>query len=1192
VIFLNVADKVLRKIELCKTAAEAWETLDRLFMIRSLPHRVYTQLSFYTFKMQENKKIDENIDDFLKIVADLNHLQIDVTDEVQAILLLSSLPARYDGLVETMKYNNSREKLRLDDVMVAARDKERELSQNNRPVAEGHFARGRPDGKNNNQGNKGKNRSRSKSADGKRVCWICGKEGHFKKQCYKWIERNKSKQQGSDNGESSLAKSTEGFNPAMVLMATDETLVVTDSIANEWVLDTGCSFHMTPRKDWFKDFKELSSGYVKMGNDTYSPVKGIGSIKIRNSDGSQVILTDVRYMPNMTRNLISLGTLEDRGCWFKSQDGILKIVKGCSTILKGQKRDTLYILDGVTEEGESHSSAEVKDETALWHSRLGHMSQKGMEILVKKGCLRREVIKELEFCEDCVYGKQHRVSFAPAQHVTKEKLAYVHSDLWGSPHNPASLGNSQYFISFVDDYSRKVWIYFLRKKDEAFEKFVEWKKMVENQSDRKVKKLRTDNGLEYCNHYFEKFCKEEGIVRHKTCAYTPQQNGIAERLNRTIMDKVRSMLSESGMEKKFWAEAASTAVYLINRSPSTAINLDLPEEKWTGALPDLSSLRKFGCLAYIHADQGKLNPRSKKGIFTSYPEGVKGYKVWVLEDKKCVISRNVIFREHVMFKDLKGDSQNTISESDLEDLRVNPDMNDQKFTYQGGATQDNSNPSEAATSHNPVLNSPTHSQDQEESEEEDSDAVEDLSTYQLVRDRVRRTIKANPKYNESNMVGFAYYSEDDGKPEPKSYQEALLDPDWEKWNAAMKEEMVSMSKNHTWDLVTKPEKVKLIGCRWVFTRKAGIPGVEAPRFKARLVAKGFTQKEGVDYNEIFSPVVKHVSIRYLLSMVVHYNMELQQMDVKTAFLHGFLEEEIYMAQPEGFEIKRGSDKVCLLKRSLYGLKQSPRQWNLRFDEFMRGIKYTRSAYDSCVYFKKCNGDTYIYLLLYVDDMLIASVNKSEVNELKQLLSREFEMKDLGDAKKILGMEISRDRGAGLLTLSQEGYVKKVLRSFQMDNAKPVSTPLGIHFKLKAATDKEYEEQFERMKIVPYANTIGSIMYSMIGTRPDLAYSLGVISRFMSKPFKDHWQAVKWVLRYMRGTEKKKLCFRKQEDFLLRGYCDSDYGSNFDTRRSITGYVFTVGGNTISWKSKLQKVVAISSTEAEYMALTEAVKEAL
>ncbi|KAG7633109.1 Reverse transcriptase RNA-dependent DNA polymerase [Arabidopsis suecica] len=968
--------------------------------------------------MQENKKIDENIDDFLKIVADLNHLQIEVSDEVQAILLLSSLPARYDGLVETMKYSNSREKLRLDDVMVASRDKERKLSQNNRPVAEGHYVRGRSDGKNNNQGKKGQNRSRSKSADGKRVCWICGKEGHFKKQCYKWIERNKTKQQGSDVGESSLAKSEETFDPAMVLMATGETLLVSGRDAEEWVLDTGCTFHMTPRRDLFRDFKELSSGFVKMGNDTYSLVKGIGS----------------------------------------------------------QKRETLYILEGVAENGESYASVESKDETSLWVSRLGHMSQKRMEILVKKGCLQKEAIKELKFCEDCVYGKNYR------------------------------------------------------KKDEAFEKFVEWKKMVKNQSDKKVKKLITDNGLEYCNHYFEKFCKDEGIVRHKTCAYTPQQNGIVERLNRTIMDKVRSMLSESGMDKKFWAEAASTAVYLINRSPSTALEFDLPEEKWTGALPDLKGLRKFGCLVYIHADQGKLNPRAKKGVFTSYPEGVKGYKVWVLDERKCVISRSVIFREEVMFKDLQNDSHTGMIESDLENIRINPPVvfSDQEITDQGGATLIEADQNDTNQDGSP-MNSQNQVQNENQTQEENSSESEeeDLSDYQLVRDGAKRAVKSNPKYNESNLVGFAFFTEDGDHAEPDSYQQALNDPEWDKWNEAMKEEMMSMRKNQTWDLVDKPEGIKIIGCRWIFTRKAGIPGVEAPRYKARLVAKGFTQKEGIDYTEIFSPVVKHVSIRYILSMVAHFNMELQQMDVKTAFLHGFLEEDIYMAQPEGFEDKKNPEKVCYLKRSLYGLKQCPRQWNLRFDEFMKGIGFERSAFDSCVYYKKL-GKTYTYLLLYVDDMLIASVDKSSVQELKLLLNREFEMKDLGDAKKILGMEITRDREAGILSLSQEAYVKKVLRSTHMDQSKPVSTPIGVHFKLKAATDEEYKNQFERMKFVPYANTVGSIMYSMIGTRPDLAYPLGVIT----------------------------------------------------------------GGNTISWKSKLLKVVALSTTEAEYMALTEAVKEAL
>ncbi|CAA7028218.1 unnamed protein product [Microthlaspi erraticum] len=188
-------------------------------------------------------------------------------------------------------------------------------------------------------------------------------------------------------------------------------------------------------------------------------------------------------------------------------------------------------------------------------------------------------------------GKTHRSSFGPAQHVTKGKLDYIHSDLWGSPNVPISLGNSQYFISFIDDWSRKVWIYFLKSKDEAFDKFSEWKRMVELQSERKVKKLRTDNGLEFCNNRFDGLCKQAGIVRHKTCAYTPQQNGAAERLNRSIVNKVRSMLSESGLEQRFWAEAASTAVYLINRSPSSVIDFEIPEERWTSAAPDLSNLR-------------------------------------------------------------------------------------------------------------------------------------------------------------------------------------------------------------------------------------------------------------------------------------------------------------------------------------------------------------------------------------------------------------------------------------------------------------------------------------------------------------------------------------------------------------------------------------------------------------------------
>ena len=265
----------------------------------------------------------------------------------------------------------------------------------------------------------------------------------------------------------------------------------------------------------------------------------------------------------------------------------------------------------------------------------------------------------------------------------------------------------------------------------------------------------------------------------------------------------------------------------------------------------------------------------------------------------------------------------------------------------------------------------------------------------------------------------------------------------------MHDEMESLEKNGTWDLVKLPREKKPIRCKWVFKRKEGVSPNDETRYKARLVAKGYSQIPGIDYNEVFSPVVKHSSIRTLLSIVAMHDLELEQLDVKTAFLHGELEEDIYMEQPEGFVIPGKEKLVCKLKKSLYGLKQSPRQWYKRFDTFMLSQGFKRSNYDSCVYLKTVNGST-IYLLLYVDDMLIAAKSMSEINELKKQLSNEFEMKDLGGAKKILGMEISRDRPSGKVYLSQMGYIDKVLRHFNMHNAKPVSTPLAAHFKLSSA----------------------------------------------------------------------------------------------------------------------------------------------
>lgn len=362
----------------------------------------------------------------------MSHLSIEVPEEVQAVLLLSSLPSKYDQLKETLKY--SRDVIKVEDVTSSAKSKEKELkdTSGSRTSSEGHFVRGRSENRNWSS-SKGKKygRSRSKSAEGKKICWICGKEGHFKKQCYKWLERNKGKPQSRNQPESSLAR--DDAQDLVGLIACEVNLSQSQNDFEEWVLDTGCSFHMTVRKEVFINLQEKASGKVRMANNSHTEVKGIGSVRFRNQDGTTFVLHEVRFMPGIARNLISLGTLEQKGCEFRGSGGVVKIVKGCVVIMKGERKgnDTLYILKGSAVKVEACSataSNQVSSEeakmaaTRLWHSRLGHVGQKGLEVLDKEGCIDKSSLTSLDFCEDCVIGKAHKVSFGKQSMLPKRNL--------------------------------------------------------------------------------------------------------------------------------------------------------------------------------------------------------------------------------------------------------------------------------------------------------------------------------------------------------------------------------------------------------------------------------------------------------------------------------------------------------------------------------------------------------------------------------------------------------------------------------------------------------------------------------------------------------------------------------------------------------------------------------------------------
>uniref|UniRef100_A0A2N9FGL6 CCHC-type domain-containing protein n=1 Tax=Fagus sylvatica TaxID=28930 RepID=A0A2N9FGL6_FAGSY len=965
-------------------------------------------------------------------------------------------------------------------------------------VVKGYQDRGRKKDKDDKSA-RGRSKSKSKTVK----CFKCQKKGHMKRDCPEW---NKGKEESSTSVNVVADSESDGD---MLSVSSS-----TDGLNNSWLLDSACSFHVTPHRNWFDTYRSINCGSVRMGNDATCTIIGMGTIKIKMSDGVVRTLEEVRHIPDMRKNLISLGTLDSKGYGYKSENGIMKVSKGAMVVMTGQKiSSNVYKLLGNTILGGVAAVAESEDDdTLLWHMRLGHMSERGMRELHKRNLLTGIKSCKLDFCKYCIMGKQCRVRFKTATHKTKGILDYVHSDIWGPVRTP-SKGGAQYFMSFIDDYSRKAWVYFLKNKSEAFAKFKIWKAEVENQTGRKIKCLRTDNGTEYRDGDFLKFCEEHGIKRHFTVRKTPQQNGVAERLNRTITETARCLRLNAELPKIFWAEAVDMACYIINRSPRVALDGKVAEEVWTGQEVDYSFMRIFGCPAYVHIsgeDRSKLDPKSKKCIFLGFKKGVKGYKLWDPVAQKVVISRDVVFDEKSMTKAFK---------------------------------------------------------------EEKSQAAESI----MIKNRIA-----------PDQIGLNASSED-----PSTFQEAIESSEKDKWMEAMVEENESLSKNKTWELTELPKGKKPIGCKWVFKKKEAVSEKEGERFKARLVAKGYSQRHGIDYDEVFSPVVRHTSIRAVLALVADQDLELEQLDVKTAFLHGNLEEEIFMEQPEGFKQPSTENLVCRLKKSLYGLKQSPRQWYKRFDSYMIQIGYTRCEYDCCVYVRILEDGSYIFLLLYVDDMLIAAKSMCEVNRLKSLLHKEFEMKDLGAAKKILGMEIRRDRGARKLWLSQKNYIRKVLEKFSMLDAKPVSTPLANHFRLSGSQCPKNEEEIENMSKVPYASAVGCLMYAMVCTRPDLAHAVSTVSRYMANPGREHWNAVKWIFRYLKGTAEHGILFSRQPGTnSVVGYVDADYAGEVDDRRSTTCYVFTISGGPICWKSTLQSIVAMSTTEAEYMAVAEAAKEAL
>src|SRR4051812_28929760 len=424
--------------------------------------------------------------------------------------------------------------------------------------------------------------------------------------------------------------------------------------------------------------------------------------------------------------------------------------------------------------------------------------------------------------------------------------------------------------------------------------------------------------------------------------------------------------------------------------------------------------------------------------------------------------------------------------------------------------------------------------------------------------------------------------------EPTNYEEAMVSPDSAKWLEAMKSEMGSMYENKVWTLVDLPEGRQAIENKWIFKKKTDADG-NVTVYKARLVAKGFRQVQGIDYDETLSPVAMLKSVRIMLAIAAFYDYEIWQMDVKTAFLNGFLEEELYMMQPEGFVDPKDANKVCKLQRSIYGLVQASRSWNIRFNEVIKAFGFEQVYGEPCIS-KKVSGSTIAFLVLYVDDILLMGCDIELLESIKAYLNKCFSMKDLGEAAYILGIKIYRDRSRRLIGLSQGTYLDKILKKFKMDQAKKGFLPVLQGVKLSTAHCPTMAEDREKMSVIPYASAIGSIMYAMLCTRPDVNLAISLVGRYQSDRGAEHWTTVKNILKYLKRTKNMFLVYGGAEELVVKGYIDASFNTDPDDSKSQTGYVYMLNGGAVSWCSTKQSVVAASTCEAEYIAASEAAQE--
>lgn len=918
-------------IENIDEAKKAWDKLTEIFEETSAYGAVCQFEKWILVKLSECASITEYVNKKMQLYAKCKSAGLEINDDLAGAFLLVGLGPDYKPLMMGIP----KEKLSLDYVKNLLLQTATNFEDDGEQAMSVH-----------------KKNKKKQSKQRKNIkCYDCGGP-HFRNKC------NQNKKEKNEKGEFVLSavisnenkisafENENNDNSALEILDDDcndneecefdtfslcyenessvynmySALATKDENDVDWFADSGASKHMTGKNLVLQNIRKPEINKVKVANNQKVEIKHVGDYKCSIGTNENVTLKDVHYVPDLCVNLLSVSQMVKNGHSVVFDTNGVKICSKDNTIIaSGPMIDNMFKLKIKSHETAYSTNINEKDDSVLWHRRLAHINFNAL-----KSLLNIRVKPDIQ-CVVCKQGKQARLPFSDSGTRANQLLEIIHSDVCG-PMSVQTHSHSRYFVTFIDDYSRKCFAYPLKTKSQVFSKFIEFKTRVENETEKKIKTLRSDNGTEYDNINFHEYFAKHGIKHEKSAPYSPQQNGLAERMNRTIFEKARCMLLEACLPKQFWAEAVLAAVGIINAIPHT--NGIAPNEVFYKRKCNLNIFRVFGCRAMVwKPDQKrkKLDAKSFECIYLRYADDAKAYRLYDATTKKIVISRDVVFMENesaivdsTFLKNERRFIERATINDESDDLEIGS-MNESFDSGESGEENESKSPAAENVENEPESPAAENVADEQlspvaaenenmpvitidDSVDENTAEVGENSVYEdtfmddgekdsslsdptfVTRagpgDRTER-VKTRNGARQQDLLNFHMAFMVD---EPQTYKEALKDENCERWKMAMKEEYDSLLKNETWELVERPLGEKIVDNKWVYKVKSE---QENKRFKARLVARGFTQQYGVNYFETFSPVVRFTSIRLILALAAQMKMHIKQFDVKTSFFEWY-----------------------------------------------------------------------------------------------------------------------------------------------------------------------------------------------------------------------------------------------------------------------------------------------------------------